>query len=64
MPDIKYLNFDGNDYFYRGSDYFYDWGKYDTSVTLVIERLDCNPSVPLTQCALSGLLSWVSKFLE
>ena len=49
---------------FDGSDYFYDWGRYDTSLTLVMERLDCNPSLPLTLCALSELLSWVSKLLK
>ena len=49
------------DYYYDGSDYLY----VDTSVslTLVMDRLDCNPSLPLTQCALSQLLSWVSELL-
>ena len=55
------IDYDGSDYYYGGSDYFYDWDNYyDTSLTLVMERLDCNPSLPLTQCALSELLSWVS----
>ena len=63
VPDI-YFYFDGSDYFYGGSDYFYDWDKYDTSMTLVMERLDCNPSIAMTQCALSELLSWVSKLVK
>ena len=50
------------DYYNDGSDYLYDDDIY-TSVpmTLVMERLDCNPSLPLTQCVLSELLSWVSS---
>ena len=46
---------------YDGSDYLYDDG-IETSVlmTLVMERLDCNPSIAITQCVLSELLSWVS----
>ena len=62
VPDIYYY-FDGSDYFYDQSDY--DWGNnYDTSLTLVIERLDCNPPLYLTQCALSELLSWVSGLVK
>ena len=44
-------------------DYLYDVSIY-TSMTLVIERLDYNPSFPMTQCALSELLSWVSGLLN
>ena len=46
---------------YDGSDYLYDDG-IETSVpmTLVMDRLDCNPSIAITQCVLSELLSWVS----
>ena len=29
------------------------------SMTLVMDTLDCNPPIPMTQCALSELLSWV-----
>ena len=55
VPDPDFCDY------YDGSDYLYD----DTSVsmTLVMERLDCNPSLPMTQCALSEILSWVSKLL-
>ena len=59
------IYFDGNYYFYDWIDYFYDWDNYyDTSLTLVMERLDCNPSLPMTQCALSELLSWVSELVN
>ena len=33
------------------------------SMTLVMDTLDCNPPIPMTQCALSELLSWVCFFL-
>ena len=47
------------------NDYLYDVVIY-TSVpmTLVMERLDCNPLLPLTQCALSQLLSWGSELVK
>ena len=32
------------------------------SMTLVMDTLDCNPPIPMTQCALSELLSWVCLF--
>ena len=56
-------------YFYNDLDYasnfLYDAVMYTSvSMTLVIERLDCNPSLPLTQCALSELLSWVSELVN
>ena len=59
-------------YFYVGRDYFYDGRNYlDKDVihtfvplTLVTKRLDCNPSLPLTQCALSEILSWVSELVN
>ena len=48
--------------------YYYD--PYDSeidytsvSMSLVMDTLDCNPSIPMTQCALSELLSWVCKLL-
>ena len=49
--------------------FYFDASNYaviSTSVpmTLVMERLDCNPSLHLTQCALSELLSWVSELLS
>ena len=63
VPGV-YFDFDGSDYYEGGNDYFYDWGNYYTSLTLVMERLDCNPSLPLTQCALSELFSWVSELVK
>ena len=52
-----YFYFDENDYSFEGY-------NYDTSMTLVMEKLDCNPSLPVTQCALSELLSWVSELAK
>ena len=44
----------------------YDSESYHTSVSmsLVMDTLDCNPSIPMTKCALSELLSWVCKLLD
>ena len=49
--------------------YYNDGNNYNeiytsVSLTLVMERLDCNPSLSLTQCALSGILSWVSELVN
>ena len=43
----------------------YDSENYyiSVSMSLVMDTLDCNPSIPMTQCALSELLSWVCKLL-
>ena len=40
----------------------YDHASYtsDVSLTLRIDKLDCNPSLNLTKCVVSELLSWVS----
>ena len=50
--------------------YYYYHDPYDSeihhtsvSMSLVMDTLDCNPSIPMTQCALSELLSWVCKLL-
>ena len=56
--------FSMSDVYDDGSDYFFDGGKYDTLLILVMKRLDCNPSIAMTQCALSELLSWVSELLN
>ncbi|CAI8049038.1 hypothetical protein GBAR_LOCUS27002 [Geodia barretti] len=34
------------------------------SMTLVMDTLDCNPPIPMTQCALSELLSWIKVYSE
>ena len=47
-------------HFLDSSYHFYDCHNYSTSLTLKMERLDCNPSISITQCCLSKLLSWVS----
>ena len=47
-------------HFLDSSYHFYDCHNYSTSLTLKTEGLDCNPSIVITQCCLSKLLSWVS----
>ena len=36
-----------------------DYYPFPVSMTLVMDTLDCNPPIPMTQCVLSELLSWV-----
>ena len=47
-------------HFLDSSYHFYDCHNFSTSLTLKTEGLDCNPSIVITQCSLSKLLSWVS----
>ena len=46
-------------------DYDYDEWGYHTSVsmTLVIQQLDCNPSITMLQCAMSDILHWVCGWI-
>ena len=49
-----------------GDDSEYGTGDYSDgsiSMNLTLERLDCNPPITLTKCAVSELLSWVSKIV-
>ena len=43
------------------SDYeiYSGWYRSNVSLTLRLDKLDCNPSLNLTKCVLSELLSWV-----
>ena len=50
-PDIEPYDDDDDD---DDDDY-----PLSVSMTLVMDTLDCNPPIPMTQCALSELLSWV-----
>ena len=48
--------------FWFGYDSVYGTGDYSggsVSMNLTLERLDCNPPITLTKCAVSELLSWV-----
>ena len=53
-PDIEPYDDDDDD---DDDDY-----PLSVSMTLVMDTLDCNPPIPMTQCALSELLSWVCLF--
>ncbi|CAI8012629.1 hypothetical protein GBAR_LOCUS8094, partial [Geodia barretti] len=56
FPFISYAYIDPYD---NNDDYC-----FSVSMTLVMDTLDCNPPIPMTQCALSELLSWIKVYSE